>query len=86
MVFAHALIDPYGELATHQAAKFLGVSRPFLIKLLETDKIPYEKVGSHRRIHLEDVISYREEQKQLRRSALDEMTRVIQINGDPRRE
>jgi excisionase family DNA binding protein len=75
---AVAIVAFNSQLTTHQAAKFLGVSRPYLIKLLESDKIPYDKVGSHRRIHLEDVIRYREEQKQLRRSALDEMTRVTQ--------
>lgn len=75
---AVAIVAFNSRLTTHQAAKFLGVSRPFLIKLLESNKIPYEKVGSHRRIHLEDVIGYREEQKRSRRSALDEITRITQ--------
>jgi excisionase family DNA binding protein len=75
---AVAMVSFSSRLTTHQASKFLGVSRPYLIKLLEADKIPYEKVGSHRRIQLEDVIKYRDEQKQSRRNALDEMTRVTQ--------
>ena len=48
------------ELTTSAAAEVLNVSRPFLIKLLEQGKIPYRKVGTHRRIRYEDVLTYRE--------------------------
>lgn len=37
----------------------LNVSRPFLIKLLEDGSIPHRKVGKHRRVRMEDVMSYR---------------------------
>lgn len=75
---AVALVSFSPQLTTHQAARFLGVSRPYLIKLLDAEKMPYDMVGSHRRIHLEDVITYRDEQKRSRRKSLDEMTRVTQ--------
>ncbi len=32
----------------------LGVSRQFLIKLLERDEIPHHMVGTHRRIYVRD--------------------------------
>lgn len=56
------------EVTTQKAAEILGCSRPHLVKLLEEGKIPFTKVGKHRRIKFEDVIKYkkqmREEQRQ----------------------
>src|SRR5262245_32978212 len=54
------LIPENAELTTVQSAEILNVSRPFLIKLLEDGKIPYRKVGKHRRIRIEDVIAYKQ--------------------------
>lgn len=63
-------------LTTQEAANFLGISRPTLVKLLEEGKIAYElPSGSrHRRVRLVDVIEYQDQQRRVRRQALDELT------------
>lgn len=75
-------IVPYeAELTTHQAAHFLNVSRPFLIKLLEQGKIPFRKVGTHRRIQFNDVLTYKKEQKENTRASLKKLTALSQEYG-----
>lgn len=60
-------------LTTQDAAELLGISRPTLVHLLETEKIPYTKPNRHRRILLEDVLAYQRQLSEVRREGLDAM-------------
>ena len=51
------------EVTTQKAAEMLGCSRPYLVKLLEENVIPYTKVGKHRRIMFKDVVEYKNKMK-----------------------
>lgn len=69
------------RLTTQEAADLLGVSRPTLIKILEREHIPYDTVGSHRRIHLTDLLDYQERARATRRQALRDMVRQAEEDG-----
>jgi excisionase family DNA binding protein len=62
---ASVAIEPYDQiLTTQQAADLLGISRPYLIQLIEErHAIPCEPrhdPGRHRRLRLSDVLAYRD--------------------------
>ena len=69
------------ELTTQQAAEFLNVSRPHLIKLLESEQIPFRRVGTHRRIRFRDLRLYKSQDDLERRQAADELTQLSQELG-----
>lgn len=70
---------PYDhELTTHQAARFLNVSRPYLVRLLDDNKIPHRKVGTHRRVKLEDLLKYKEATKVEAEKVKDELAKISQ--------
>jgi excisionase family DNA binding protein len=73
-----ALVPHSKELTTVQAAELLHVSRPFLVRELLGKEIPFEKVGSHHRVRLVDVLAYRERRSRERRRLLDQMTAEAQ--------
>ncbi len=76
-----AILHYEEELTTQQAADLLRVSRPFLIKLLETGHIQYHHVGSHRRIRMGDLMKYKQNRDRLRKNRITEIVRVSESMG-----
>jgi excisionase family DNA binding protein len=69
------------EVTTAEAADLLNVSRPFVIKLLESGAMPFRKVGTHRRVRLIDVLEYRDRQDAVANAALNDMVRQAERHG-----
>jgi len=66
------------QLTTQQAAEMLHMSRPHLIKLLDQGEIPFERIGTHRRLMVEDVLAYRAVRARAREAQLDELSQLSQ--------
>lgn len=66
------------EITTQEAAGLLKVSRPFLVKLLETGQIPFRKVGSRRRVLAKDVLSYKKSTDSMRGRVLEKLAKQAQ--------
>ena len=69
-------------LTTQQAADLLGVTRPTVIKILNEGGMPFDRVGTHRRLLLGDVLSYREQRRAAQYAALEASSIELANEGD----
>jgi len=76
-----AIVQNDAQLTTVEAARMLGVSRQFLIKVLERDEIPHHMVGTHRRVYVRDLLAYRAKRDSKRRQILNDLTRAEAEDG-----
>jgi excisionase family DNA binding protein len=70
------------ELTTVEASKILGMSRQYLIRLLEKEEVPYHMVGTHRRLYVRDVLAYKTKRDLARREILNDLARQEFSKGD----
>lgn len=78
---AVTVVPTHHELTTQQAADLLHVSRPYLVKLLESGAIPHHKVGPRRRLKFQDLRSYMEKIRGESSDALDALAAQAQELG-----
>ncbi len=69
------------EFSTVEAANFLNVSRPFVIKEIEEGRLPHRKVGTHRRVAFEDLVAYAREMRKRQEHALERMAENARALG-----
>lgn len=70
-----SVVAGHHELTTQRAANLLGVSRPFLVRILEDGKLAFHRVGSHRRIYLSNLLEYKSIRDLERHTAIGNLAR-----------
>jgi excisionase family DNA binding protein len=68
----------HAELTTQEAADMLNMSRPTLIKLLDSGVIAHFRTGNRRKVAFVEVMRYKQELEFKRLSALDELSALDQ--------
>lgn len=68
-----SLIPYDADLTTQQAADYLNVSRPYLIKQIDAGQLPVRMVGTHRRIRFADLVSFDQASRERQSRALADL-------------
>ncbi len=71
------------KLTTQQAADLLGVSRPTVVRLIDSGEVSAERNGNRRRLLLSDVLAYRERRRQRQYAMLAATAVDIDDEEDP---
>jgi len=72
------VVPVHAELTTQEAADMLNVSRPHLIKLLESGELPFHKTGKHRRVRFADLMAYKTQRSLDSEQAMAELAEQAQ--------
>ena len=72
------VVPIHAELTTQEAADLLNVSRPHMVKLVESGELPFHRAGKHRRIRFADLMAFKAAQEKSSEGAMEELARQAQ--------
>ena len=73
--------DGDAEVSPQEASKLLGISRPYLYRLLDTGVIPEQpRVGTHRKIKMRDIRAFRTNRELASRQFAIDLAHTQQAN------
>lgn len=75
------LLSRHRVMTTQEAADFVGVSRQYIVRLMDRGVISCERTGKHRRVRLSDVVAYQQVRAATRKAAMDAMTDMMVEEG-----
>jgi excisionase family DNA binding protein len=78
---AVSIVPQMQELTTQRAANLLGVSRQFFVRLLDDEKLPFHRTGTHRRVYLKDVLEFRKRRDQQRKESIERIAKEEVARG-----
>ncbi|MDR1969289.1 MAG: helix-turn-helix domain-containing protein [Burkholderiaceae bacterium] len=76
------VIPQKAQMTTQEAASFLNVSRPFVIKEIEASRLKCHMVNTHRRIDFDELLRYQAKQRERSDAALRRMHEIDQQLGE----
>ncbi|MGC1208182.1 MAG: helix-turn-helix domain-containing protein [Ornithinimicrobium sp.] len=68
-------------MTTQEAADFLGISRPTLVRIVDRGDLPMERPGRHRYVRLSDLLKYQDHVREKRAMPLSAMATEAQGVG-----
>jgi excisionase family DNA binding protein len=68
-------------LSTSQAAEILRINRPTVVALIDNGHLPAIRLGTHRRLKLTDVLTYKTLAKTKQTATLDELVALSEDLG-----
>lgn len=71
-----SIVQSDAELTTVEASHLLGMSRQFFVNLLKREEIPFHYVGTHRRVYVSDVLTYKSKRDNARKRAFEDLVRT----------
>jgi excisionase family DNA binding protein len=75
---AIATLSADAELTSQETADLLHVSRQHVVNEAEAGRLPFLKVGTHRRFRLEQVLEYRRQMREISEKAMQELADLSQ--------